>query len=404
MSEDEHKQESESAEEWEKVLPGYLGESPPYGSLPERGERVWVDRPEQLQYAANVLKHAPVVAIDAEFTQVRAPARAQGDQPTSTHRLALLQLAIDGQCFVIDALRLRDLSPLAAVVGNPEISILLHGAGADLRVMTERGLVVAHYYDLEAASRSIFGQHESSLAAMLLRAFQVRLDKSLQRTDWTRRPLPPAMVAYAARDAEMTLALYYWLYEYFPWALNLHDSANLQVPVVSWIEPFLRGNSPVPPDVAVAEAIVQGTILNSEQVVSDCREALTTLIHPMQRSRLLRLIADLALTQLTPDIEPLLQARTSDERAAAIRALIRLDAENSKDKIRPLLQDPVHDVRKAASTAFRSGGQKDITGPGLVAPAKSADGSRSWTIGETDDANSADDNDWKARLRSMLGE
>ena len=404
MSENEQRQEPEAAEEWEKVLPGYLDESPPYGSLPKRGERVWVDRPEQLQHAARVLKHAPVIAIDAEFTQVRTSARAQSDQPTPTHRLALLQLAIDGQCFVVDALRLRDLSPLADVVGNPETHILLHGAGADLRVMAERGLVVAHYYDLEAASRSIFGQHESSLAAMLLRAFQVRLDKSLQRTDWTRRPLPPAMVAYAARDAEMTLALYYWLYEYFPWALNLHDSANLQVPVASWIEPFLRGNSPMPPDLAISEAIEQGTILNREQVVSDCREALNALIHPMQRSRLLRLIADLALTQLIPDIEPLLHARTSDERAAAIRALTRLDAQHSKDKIEPLLRDPVHDIRKAAFTALRANGQKNNQGTGSVVPAKSADGARSWTIGESDDAGSADDNDWKARLRSMLGE
>ena len=404
MSENERRQEPESAEEWDKVLPGYLGESPPYGSPPVRGERVWVDRPEQLQHAANVLRHAPVIAIDAEFTQVRALIRAQGEMPTSTHRLALLQLAIDGRCFVVDALRLRDLSPLAAVVGNPEIRILLHGAGADLRVMSERELFVAYYFDLEAASRSIFGQHESSLAAMLLRAFQVRLDKSLQRTDWTRRPLPPAMVAYAARDAEMTLALYYWLFEYFPWALNLHDSANLQTPVASWIEPFLRGISPVPPDVAIAEAIEQGVILSRQQVVNDCRNALTTLIHPMQRSRLLRLIADLALTQLTPDIEPLLQALTSDERAAAIRALIRLDAEHSKEKIYPLLQDPVHDVRKAASTALRSNVQRDITGPGLATPAKSADGSRSWTVGETGDAGGADDNDWKARLRSMMGE
>ena len=97
--------------------------------------------------------------------------------------------------------------------------------------MAERGLNVAHYFDLEATSRSIFGQHESSLAAMLQRAFHVRLDKSLQRTDWTRRPLPPAMVAYAARDAEMTLALYYWLNEHYSWALKLHESTNLQEPV-----------------------------------------------------------------------------------------------------------------------------------------------------------------------------
>src|SRR5947209_19529707 len=145
-------------------------------------------------------------------------------------------------------------------------------------------------------------------------------------------------------------------------------------------------------------------MLSRQQVVNDCRNALTTLIHPMQRSRLLRLIADLALTQLTPDIESLLQARTSDERAAAIRALIRLDTEHSKEKIYPLLQDPVHDVRKAASTALRSNVQKDITGPGLLAPAKSADGWRTWTVGEADDAGTADDKDWKARLRAITGE
>src|SRR5207302_4269629 len=169
----------------------------------------------------------------------------------------LLQLSVEQHCFVLDTLRLNDLSPLTAVIADPEIIILLHGAGADMRVMSERGLNVAHYYDLEAASRSIFGQHESSLPAMLLRALNIRLDKSLQRTDWTRRPLPPAMVAYAARDAEMTLALYQWLNEHYSWALKLHESTNLHEPVAAWIEPFLRGSVPIPAEVVVAGEIEQ---------------------------------------------------------------------------------------------------------------------------------------------------
>ena len=114
----------------------------------------------------------------------------------------------------------------------------------------------------------IFGQHKSSLAGMLQRAFHYRLDKSLQRTDWTRRPLPPAMVAYAARDAEMTLALYYWLDGHYVWALKLHESTNLQEPVADWIEPFLRGSSPIPPEVVVEEAIEKGTIANRERLLA----------------------------------------------------------------------------------------------------------------------------------------
>jgi 3'-5' exonuclease len=401
LSEKERIQKSDSPEEQEQELPGYLGDSPPYGKLASKGERAWVDRPEQLQQVAAVLQQASIVAIDAEFTQARS--YNSSEAASSSPRLALLQLAIDGHCFVVDALRLRDLSPLADVVDNRGIRTLLHGAGADLRVMAERELFVTHYYDLEAISRSVFGQHESSLAAMLMRAFNTRLDKSLQRTDWTRRPLPPAMVAYAARDAEMTLALYYWLSEHFPWAFQLHDSDNLQAEVAPWIAPFLRGTSPLPVEVVVAEAIRQGSIRDREQLVTDCRAALVTLIHPMLRSRLLRLISDLALTQLAPDIEPLLDAPAADVRASAIRALGRMDGEHHKEQIRPLLADPVHDVRIAAQTALRSPGQK--TGKTKTAtPVRNVDGSRSWSIGASDDGNRVDEDDWKARLRSITGE
>jgi len=279
----------------------------------------------------------------------------------------------------------------------------LHGAGSDLRVMAERGLNVAHYFDLEATSRSVFGQHESSLAAMLQRAFHFRLDKILQRTDWTRRPLPPAMVAYAARDAEMTLALYYWLNEHYSWALKIYESTNLQEPVAAWIEPFLRGSSSIPVDVVVAEAIEQGFIVNREQLLVDCRTALTTLTHPMRRNRLLRLIADLSLVELSSDIEPLLSALPAEVRAGAIRALSRLNVEHAKDLIRPLLHDPVQDVRKAAQTGLRTHINKEPH-DNLATRVKSADGTRSWTVGDLNETATAGESDWKARLRSIINE
>ncbi len=389
---------STEAENVNNPQPGYLGKSAPVGQAPARGARTWIDRPEQLHHAVNVLAQAKVVAVDAEFSQVRS--HVQGDTQTPSHRMALLQLAIEQHCFIVDTLRLNDLSPLAAVIANPEIVILLHGAGADMRVMSERGLNVAHYYDLEAASRSIFGQHESSLAAMLMRAFNIRLDKSLQRTDWTRRPLPPAMVAYAARDAEMTLALYQWLNEHYAWALKLHEYTHQLEPVASWIEPFLRGNVNVSPDAAIEEAKTQGIITSEADIYADCRTALARLTHPIHRNRLLRLVGDLSLTGMAPDIEPLLQSQASDDRSASARTLGRLGIKSAAGLIEPLLQDPVQDVRKAAQTALRALSGKEVRAPSLPS-IRSADGVRSWTVGET---TSSDDDDWKARLRAMLGE
>jgi hypothetical protein len=401
LSQKESRRESEPPDdENSSIAPGYLGSTPPPGQAPPKSKRQWIERPEQLLQAVHVLLQSRVVAIDAEFTQGRP--RSQSDGSSSVPRLALLQLAIDHHCFVVDALRLHNLTPLKAIVENPAISILLHGAGADIRVMGERGLKVAHYYDLEATSRSIFGQHESSLAAMLQRAFHFRLDKSLQRTDWTRRPLPSAMIAYAARDAEVTLALYYWLDQYYHDILKLHENTNQPEPVSIWIEPFLYGAAHTSPEMAVAEAKTQGIILNKAQVYSDCRTALASVTHPMRRNRLLRLIADLSLVQLAPDIMPLLHASTSDERAGSARALGRLGIKSARDQILPLLQDPVHDVRKSAQTALHNLDEKEGRQPRTV-PSKTAEGVRSWVI-ETSDQDSIpeDKSDWKARLRSII--
>lgn len=386
-------------EDLDFVQPGYLGPTPPLSQLPPRGERLWVDRPEQLLHAVSLLKKATVVAVDAEFAQTRSHAHKDG--ATHTPRLALLQLAIDQHCFVVDALRLHDLSLLANVLAQPSIAVLLHGAGADLRVMAERGLHVAHYYDLEASCRSIFGQHESSLAAMLRRAFGIHLDKSLQRTDWTRRPLPPAMIAYAARDAEGTLALYHWLVQYYHAILQLHEhTTNQSEPVAPWIEPFLRGNTPYSAEVAVAEAKARGIIADKAQIITDCQEALVLVTHPMRRGRLLRLITDLSLSQLTEDILPLLQGPTSDERAGSARALGRLNVKSAEEPIRLLLQDPVHDVRKAAQTALRNLTAKAPRHQQAI-PSKAADGTRRWIV-ESANQPVAEDEGWKARLRTML--
>ena len=171
----------------------------------------------------------------------------------------------------------------------------------------------------------------------------------------------------------------------------------------TWIEPFLKGSSPIPPEVVVEEAIEKGTIANREQLSVDRRAALATLTNPMRRNRLLRLIADLSLVDLAPDIESLLTAQPAEVRAGAIRALSRLNVERGpKDLIRPLLHDPVQDVRKAAQTALRI--QTKEPHPNMATRVKSTDGTRSWTVGDPNETDAPVENDWKARLRSMMDE
>ncbi|MGH2515787.1 MAG: hypothetical protein ACRDHP_09035, partial [Ktedonobacterales bacterium] len=295
---------------------GYLGDSAAPILAPGWKRRLYIDRPADLVALAADLASAHLLAIDAEFSQVYARGP---DDPA--HRLALLQLAIDNDAsvsYVIDSQRLVDLSPLQSALANPAILKLFHGIGSDARVLATRGLVAHHTLDLEAVSRSIFGQRESGLQAMLLRACGIRLDKSLQRADWSRRPLTPAMVAYAARDAEMTLVLYGWLRTNYAWAVALHETpAGEPPPVVApWILPYLEGARPRPAAYAIADAGIAGNIAAQER---DLHEALAAVTHPTQRARVLRLIADLELAGLAPNLEPYFTAPASEERAGAAR-------------------------------------------------------------------------------------
>ena len=142
-------------QEQQSIQPGYTGTSLQKGNVPPRSERVWIDRAEQLHDAIPILMQSPVIAVDAEFTQGRSLAKARPSEKGNGPRLAVLQIAVERVCYIIDGLRLHDLSPLQAVFDNPNSVTLLHGAGADIRVLADRGLAVVHYYDLEAASRSI---------------------------------------------------------------------------------------------------------------------------------------------------------------------------------------------------------------------------------------------------------
>jgi len=397
---------------------GYWGATPPAIEPPTWQRRLFIERPADLAALAAELASAHVIAIDAEFVQprVRSP-----DGPT--HRLALLQLAIDNDfraSYVVDALRLADLSQLLPPLENGVILKLFHGISADARVLATRGLYARHILDLEAVSRSIFGQRESSLQAMLQRACGIRLDKSFQRADWGRRPLTPAMIAYAARDAEMTYVLYGWLKTQYPWAVAAHElpASPAPPPVAAWLVPVLEAPRMRAVELTLAEAGLSRDTATQER---DLAGALAAVATPSQRTRLMRLISDLELAGLAPQLRLYLAAPAAEERAGAARALGRLRDWQSQQSLEALLLDPVYDVRQAAVIALdlmktgpsQPGPRRErpmhvaregaLRSPGSGGVPGSHGGPRTWVVeGASTVAEVADANDWRASLRQRF--
>jgi ribonuclease D len=121
-------------------------------------------------------------------------------------KLCLLQISVPGRDEIVDPLAPEfDLAPLCAVLAQKEI--VLHGADYDLRLLRRNmNFVPREIFDTMIAARLI-GISEFSLAALVLRYFQVELTKGSQKANWAQRPLPARMAEYAINDTHYLLPL-----------------------------------------------------------------------------------------------------------------------------------------------------------------------------------------------------
>lgn len=157
-----------------------------------------ITRPERLAEVAAVISNEKEVAVDLEMDSLHH----------YQEKVCLMQISTRTESWLIDPLALKDLSPLAATLGNPDILIVMHGADYDIRSLhRDFGIEVCNLFDTMIASR-LLGLTEFGLAALLKARFGIELDKKYQKADWSKRPLSAEMCAYATADTANLLPLY----------------------------------------------------------------------------------------------------------------------------------------------------------------------------------------------------
>jgi ribonuclease D len=123
-------------------------------------------------------------------------------------KVCLIQIATSTEVFLVDPLAVPDISVLAALLENPAIRKVFHGADYDIRSLyRDFSLSVHNLFDTMIACQ-LLGEKEVGLAAVLKKRFGAELDKRYQKADWSRRPLNAGMIAYAAADTSYLVALY----------------------------------------------------------------------------------------------------------------------------------------------------------------------------------------------------
>jgi ribonuclease D len=122
-------------------------------------------------------------------------------------KVCLIQIASARVTAIIDPLQIKDLSVLAPLFRRADIQKVFHGADYDVRSLyRDFRIAVNNLFDTELACRFL-GFKESGLNAVLNKKYNIQLDKKNQRKDWSKRPLPEDMVAYAAKDVHYLIPL-----------------------------------------------------------------------------------------------------------------------------------------------------------------------------------------------------
>lgn len=150
---------------------------------------------DQLRRVAELLEQQPLISVDTEANSLYA----------YRDRVCLIQISTRGDGanptdYIIDPLAIKDMSPLTNVFARADIEKVFHAATYDLMMMKrDFGYTFANIFDTMIAAR-ICGYRTIGLNALLNEVVGVQSDKSHQRDDWGKRPLPKASLVYAQMD------------------------------------------------------------------------------------------------------------------------------------------------------------------------------------------------------------
>jgi ribonuclease D len=157
------------------------------GALPA----VYVTDAPSLRELVEQLRWAPAVAIDTEFMRER----------TYFARLCLIQLASDDVAAIVDPLAIDDLSPLKALLTDPQVVKVFHAGSQDLEIFYRLfGVATAPVFDSQVAATLAGFPQQVGYGALVKDVMGVTLDKGDTYTDWAKRPLSATQVEYALND------------------------------------------------------------------------------------------------------------------------------------------------------------------------------------------------------------
>src|SRR5579875_1105350 len=162
---------------------------------------------EDVARAAEIAGRAGRFGIDTEFMS----------EGRYRALLCLVQVSVDadGQSdsgeplvLLIDSLTDVDVTPLADLLADPSVDVVLHAGRQDVAILRRAwGTEVTNIFDTQIAAGFAGGSAQAGYGNLLGSVLGLRVGKTASYTRWDARPLTPEQLGYAAEDVVHLLAL-----------------------------------------------------------------------------------------------------------------------------------------------------------------------------------------------------
>jgi ribonuclease D len=151
-------------------------------------------------YLAERARQEGRLGIDTEF------------MPEGRYRplLCLVQIVVGEEIAILDPLSDAgfDHRPLAAVLADPEIEVILHAGRQDVALLRrEWDTEITHLFDTQVAAGFAGFSAQAGYLGLLHDVLKIRVAKTASFTRWDVRPLTREQLDYAAEDVEHLLPL-----------------------------------------------------------------------------------------------------------------------------------------------------------------------------------------------------
>ena len=153
-----------------------------------------------LAAACERLARHPFVTVDTEFLR----------ETTFWPKLCVIQIASDDEAVIVDALAPEiDLEPFFELMRDSSVVKVFHAARQDIEIIWNLSRSIpAPLFDTQVAAMVCGYGDQIAYGELVQNICKVSLDKSSRFTDWGRRPLSDAQLAYAIADVTHLRVIY----------------------------------------------------------------------------------------------------------------------------------------------------------------------------------------------------